>query len=49
MREARKNFYSKYFSIDKNKIFFFDHHECHAYYGFYGKGLTKLKNLRCNP
>ncbi len=43
MRKARKNFYSKYFSIDKNKIFFFDHHECHAYYGFYGKGLTNLK------
>ena len=44
MQKARKNFYSKFFSINKNKIYFYDHHECHAYYGYYGKGVTN-KNI----
>ena len=35
MLNARQNFLSKFFSIDKKKIFFYDHHECHAYYGFF--------------
>lgn len=36
MLSARKNYISKFFSLDEKKIFFYDHHECHAYYGFYG-------------
>ena len=40
---ARKKFYSKYFSLDEKKIFFFDHHECHAYYGYYGRGVINNK------
>jgi carbamoyltransferase len=36
MMNARKEFISNFFSVDKKKIFFYDHHECHAYYGFYG-------------
>ena len=43
MRMARKKFYSKYFSLDEKKINFFDHHECHAYYGYYGKGIINNK------
>lgn len=43
MQMARKKFYSKYFSLDEKKIFFFDHHECHAYYGYYGRGVINNK------
>lgn len=43
MQRARKEFYSKYFSLDSKNISFFDHHECHAYYGYYGKGITNKK------
>ena len=43
MQNSRRNFYSKYFSIDQKNIYFFDHHECHAYYGYYGRGITKQK------
>ena len=44
MQNSRKNLYCKYFSLDQKDIYFFDHHECHAYYGFYGKGITKKKS-----
>ena len=44
MQNARREQFCKYFSIDKKNIFFFDHHECHAYYGYYGKGITKKKS-----
>jgi len=43
MQMARKKFYSKYFSLDEKKIYFFDHHECHAYYGYYGRGVINNK------
>ena len=43
MQNSRRNFYSKYFSIDQKNINFFDHHECHAYYGYYGRGIAKQK------
>lgn len=43
MQDCRKDFFSKYFSLDKKNIFFFDHHECHAYYGYYGQGDYKNK------
>ena len=43
MQNSRRNFYSKYFSIDQKNINFFDHHECHAYYGYYGRGILNQK------
>ncbi len=43
MQNARRDFYSKYFKVDKKNINFFDHHECHAYYGYYGRGITNQK------
>ncbi len=43
MQKSRKKFYSRFFSIDEKKIFFFDHHECHAYYGYYGRGVASKK------
>jgi len=36
MQKARRNLISKKLNINVNKIDFFDHHECHAYYGYYG-------------
>jgi len=42
MRESRKQGISKFLKISKEKIFFYDHHRCHANYGLYSKGnLTK--------
>ncbi len=35
MRNARLKGISNFLKISKNKIFFFDHHKCHAYYGFF--------------
>lgn len=43
MQKARKNLISKKLKIDKNKIEFFDHHECHAYYGYYGSDYKNQK------
>ena len=43
MKKSRMNFISKYFSINKKDIFFYDHHECHAYYGFFGAALSDKK------
>ena len=43
MQKARKNLISKKLNIDSNKIEFFDHHECHAYYGYYGSGFKNEK------
>ena len=45
MLNARKDYISKFFSLEKRKIFFYDHHECHAYYGFYG--LEKTAKRTC--
>lgn len=36
MQKARKKLISKRLNINENKIEFFDHHECHANYGYYG-------------
>ena len=44
MQDARRKFISNFFSLDSKNVFFFDHHECHAYYGFYGLGNFKRKN-----
>ena len=38
-----QQFITIYFSIDQKNINFFDHHECHAYYGYYGRGIGKQK------
>jgi carbamoyltransferase len=43
MLDARKNYISNFFLLDKKNIFFYDHHECHAYYGFYGMEKKKKK------
>ena len=43
MQKARKNLISKKLNIDSNKIEFFDHHECHAYYGYYGSDFKNEK------
>ena len=42
---ARRDYFSNFFSLDKSKIHFFDHHECHAYYGYYGS--RNLSNKVC--
>lgn len=41
MRKARLNGISNFFKLEKNKIFFFDHHQCHAYYGLYSSSFSK--------
>ncbi len=41
MRKARLQGISKFLKINKNKIFFFDHHKCHAYYGFFASNFSK--------
>ena len=43
MQKARKMLISKKTKVDTNKIEFFDHHECHAYYGYYGSDLKNKK------
>ena len=40
---SRKDYISKYFSLSKKNIFFYDHHECHAYYGYYGSSKNFKK------
>ena len=44
MQHSRRNLISDHLNIKKDKIFFYDHHECHAYYGFYGKNGGKERN-----
>ena len=44
MQNARRQLFREYFSLDQKNIHFFDHHECHAYYGYYGKGITSKKS-----
>ena len=44
MQNARRKLFSEYFSLDQKNIHFFDHHECHSYYGYYGKGITNNKS-----
>ena len=43
MLNSRKSYISKFFSLSKDRIFFYDHHECHAYYGYYGLKMTQKK------
>jgi len=43
MQNARKKLISKKIKIDQNKIEFFDHHQCHAYYGYYGSDFQNKK------
>ena len=43
MRKSRMNFISNFFSVNKKNVFFYDHHECHAYYGFFGSPIFKKK------
>jgi carbamoyltransferase len=43
MLNARKDYISRFFALPKEKIFFYDHHECHAYYGFYGNPIKYKK------
>ena len=45
MIKERKKFIANFFCLDKKKIFFYDHHECHAYYGYYGH--KKPHNKTC--
>ena len=40
MRDARRKGISRYLKIKENKIYFFDHHKCHAYYGFYASSFS---------
>ena len=35
LNKIRNNYISKFFNINKNKIYFFDHHRCHAFYGYF--------------
>ncbi len=44
MQNSRRNLISDHLNIKRDNIFFYDHHECHAYYGFYGKNGSKDKN-----
>ena len=35
MFKIRRDYMCEFFKLKKENIFFYDHHECHAYYGFY--------------
>jgi carbamoyltransferase len=43
MQKARRMLISKKTKVSLNKIEFFDHHECHAYYGYYGSDIQRKK------
>lgn len=43
MRSIRLNFISNFFKISQSKIFFFDHHMCHAYYGLFSSDINNKK------
>lgn len=45
MKKVRLNFISNFFQIEKKKIKFYDHHKCHAYYGYYSSNFQNKKNL----
>ena len=45
MQEARKDVIAKFINIEKKKIYFHDHHKCHAYYGYYSSGLDIKKKV----
>jgi len=45
MRHARQKGISKYLQLDKKKVFFFDHHKCHAYYGFYASSFSSKNKV----
>ena len=45
MKKIRLDFISNFFKIEKKKIKFFDHHKCHAYYGYYSSNYQKKNNL----
>jgi carbamoyltransferase len=50
MQKARKKLISKRLNINENKIEFFDHHECHANYGYYGSEnkINKVIVVTCD-
>ena len=45
MQKARRDLISKTINISKEKIFFYDHHMCHAYYGYYGSNYSQNKKV----
>lgn len=40
MQKARRDAISKLLKISPKKIYFFDHHKCHAYFGYFGSSLN---------
>ena len=45
MLKLRKDKIANFFKIEKQKVLFFDHHLCHAYYGYYGLGEFNKKKI----
>ena len=45
MRNSRKKGISDFLGINDSKIFFYDHHKCHATYGLYASGQAKKKAI----
>ncbi len=45
MNKIRKEFISNFFKIDQNKVIFFDHHKCHAFYGYFSSNFKDKSNL----
>lgn len=42
--EIRKKFIYDYFELPEEKVVFFDHHACHAFYGYYANPLRDKKD-----
>ena len=49
MRNSRKKGISDFLGINDSKIFFYDHHKCHATYGLYASGQAKKKAIIVYP
>jgi carbamoyltransferase len=45
MQEARKDLISEFLNISKKKVNFYDHHKCHAYYGYFGSSFNQKKKV----
>ena len=45
MQDARRDLISKSLNISEKKIYFYDHHMCHAYYGYFGSNLSQKKKV----
>jgi carbamoyltransferase len=41
----RLKYISKFFKIKKDKVLFFDHHRCHAFYAYYMNPLKEDVNV----